>query len=90
MQAIDRSYFRLYAVGGRDSSQVLRSVERYNPHTNKWTLVAPMNKRRGSVGVGVLGGFIYAVGGMDAPASNPSSARFDCVERHAKRLLFIR
>uniref|UniRef100_A0A914W140 BTB domain-containing protein n=1 Tax=Plectus sambesii TaxID=2011161 RepID=A0A914W140_9BILA len=77
---------RLYAVGGRDSSQVLRSVERYNPHTNKWTLVAPMNRRRGSVGVGVLSGFIYAVGGMDAPASNPSSTRFDCVERYDPKL----
>ena len=26
-------------------------------------------------------GFLYAVGGHDAPASNPTSSRFDCVER---------
>lgn len=44
-----------------------------------------MIKRRGSVGVGVLNGYLYAVGGHDAPASNPSMLRCDCVER----LLFV-
>lgn len=42
---------RLYVVGGRDGSLCHRSVECYDPHTNKWTLRAPMNKRRGGVGV---------------------------------------
>lgn len=42
---------RLYVVGGRDGSVCHRSVECYDPHTNKWTLRAPMNKRRGGVGV---------------------------------------
>lgn len=41
-----------------------------------------MNKRRGGVGVAVAHGFLYAFGGHDAPASNPSAARFDCVERY--------
>lgn len=36
----------LYAVGGNDGSVSLQSVERYNPHTNKWTKVASMNRRR--------------------------------------------
>ena len=40
-----------------------------------------MNKRRGGVGVATCNGFLYAVGGHDAPASNPSSSRFDGVER---------
>ncbi len=74
-------YCRLYAVGGRDGSSCLRTVECYDPHTNRWTLVAPMSKRRGGVGVAVAHGFLYAFGGHDAPASNPSAARFDCVER---------
>ena len=73
--------FRLYAVGGRDGSSCLRSVECYDPHTNKWSLCSPMSKRRGGVGVTTCGGFLYAVGGHDAPASNPQSSRFDCVER---------
>ena len=36
----------LYAVGGNDGAASLQSVERYNPHTNKWSRVAPMNRRR--------------------------------------------
>ena len=44
-----------------------------------------MNRRRGGVGVATCNGFLYAVGGHDAPASNPTSSRFDCVER----LLYI-
>ena len=50
-------------------------------------MVAPMSKRRGGVGVAVAHGFLYAFGGHDAPASNPSAARFDCVERYL--LLFL-
>lgn len=76
----DQSY-RLYAVGGRDGSSCLRSVECFDPHTNKWSLCAPMTKRRGGVGVTTCNGFLYAVGGHDAPTSNPTSSRFDCVER---------
>jgi len=35
----------------------------------------------------VANGFLYAFGGHDAPASNPSAARFDCVERYIDCLL---
>jgi len=45
-------------------------------------LCSPMAKRRGGVGVAACNGFMYAVGGHDAPASNPASSRFDCVERY--------
>lgn len=34
----------------------LSSVEAYNPKTNDWVFVAPMNTRRSSVGVGVVDG----------------------------------
>lgn len=74
--------FRLYAVGGRDISSCLNTVECYDPHTNKWTPCAPMSKRRGGVGVGVVNGCLYALGGHDAPSSNPNASRFDCVERY--------
>lgn len=73
---------RLYVVGGRDGSVCHRSVEAYDPHTNKWTLRAPMNKRRGGVGVGVANGYLYALGGHDCPASNPSVCRTETVERY--------
>lgn len=41
-----------------------------------------MNKRRGGVGVGVANGFLYALGGHDTPASNPSVCRTETVERY--------
>ncbi|XP_073968463.1 kelch-like protein 5 [Rhodnius prolixus] len=73
---------RLYAVGGRDGVSCLRTVEVYDPHTNKWTNCSPMSKRRGGVAVAVLGECLYALGGHDVPTTNPSAARFDCVERY--------
>lgn len=147
---------RLYAVGGRDGSSCLRSVESFDPHTNRsekngfiwgiriwshalffsqtffsvqaplmcdkqpnwwpsviltwelicspvflkvgenqlicnlnlcrWNSCAPMAKRRGGVGVATWHGFLYAIGGHDAPASSLSSRLSDCVERwvHAR------
>ena len=74
-------FCRLYAVGGRDSSSCHRTVECYDPHTNKWLPCSPMATRRGGVGVGVVNGYLFALGGHDAPASNPSAPRFDSVER---------
>ena len=39
---------------------------RYDPKTNQWSSdVAPTSTCRTSVGVAVLGGFLYAVGGQD-------------------------
>lgn len=73
---------KLYAVGGRDGASCLRTVECYDPHTNKWTSCSSMARRRGGVGVGVSNGFLYALGGQDAPANNPAASRFDCVERY--------
>ena len=34
----------MFKVGGRDGSACLRSVECYDPHTNKWTTVASLCK----------------------------------------------
>lgn len=73
---------RLYVCGGRDGSSCHRSVESYDPHTNKWTMRTPMNRRRSGVAVGVLNGFLYALGGHDSPASNPSVCRTETVERY--------
>lgn len=53
---------RLFVCGGRDGSACHRSVETYDPHTNKWTMRSPMIQRRSGVAVGVLNGFLYALG----------------------------
>ncbi|XP_039288119.1 LOW QUALITY PROTEIN: kelch-like protein 5 [Nilaparvata lugens] len=61
----------LYAVGGHDvpatNPHALRfcCVERYDPKTNSWTLVANMSVGRDSVGVSLLGDHLFAVGGYD-------------------------
>lgn len=36
----------LYVAGGNDGTSCLNSVERFNPKTNAWEGVAPMNIRR--------------------------------------------
>ncbi|XP_024875676.1 kelch-like protein 5, partial [Temnothorax curvispinosus] len=61
----------LYALGGNDSlasnPNVSRfdCVERYDPKTDTWTMVAPMSVPRSDVGVCVLGDRLMAVGGYD-------------------------
>ncbi|NP_001381602.1 kelch-like protein 1 [Rattus norvegicus] len=61
----------LYAVGGHDApasnhcSRLLDYVERYDPKTDTWTMVAPLSMPRDAVGVCLLGDRLYAVGGYD-------------------------
>ena len=40
----------LYAVGGFDGVERLRCVECYDPDTDQWKFVAPMNSRRSGAG----------------------------------------
>lgn len=40
----------LFAVGGFDGQQRLRSVECYDPDKDQWTYVAPMNTTRSGAG----------------------------------------
>lgn len=40
----------------------LSSVERFNPHLNKWTEVSEMGQRRAGNGVSKLNGCLYVVG----------------------------
>uniref|UniRef100_UPI003467EED4 SAKe6DEtal n=1 Tax=synthetic construct TaxID=32630 RepID=UPI003467EED4 len=75
---------RIYAVGGYDGSPDghthLNSVEAYDPETDTWSPVAPMNTRRSGVGVAVLDGHIYAVGGSHG--SPDGSIHHNSVERY--------
>lgn len=50
----------LYSITG------LSSVEAYNMKANEWFRVAPMNTRRSSVGVGVVGGKVSSTFYMHA------------------------
>ncbi|XP_042906342.1 kelch-like protein 5 isoform X2 [Parasteatoda tepidariorum] len=61
----------LFALGGHDAPILnpgvsrFECVERYDPRTDTWTLVAPMKIGRDAIGVGVLGDRLIAVGGYD-------------------------
>jgi len=67
----------LFAVGGWCSGDAISSVERYEPQTNEWHMVAPMSKRRCGVGVSVLNDLLYAVGGHDGQSYLNSIERYD-------------
>jgi Kelch motif protein len=59
----------LYAVGGGNSTGVLATVEAYDPITDIWTpakgpQLAPMPTARSGLGVAVINGILYAVGGV--------------------------
>lgn len=50
----------------RQTTCPLWCFSRYDPKTNQWSSdVAPTSTCRTSVGVAVLGGYLYAVGGQD-------------------------
>jgi len=41
----------MYAVGGYDGSNRLRSMECYDPEADEWHFVAPMNTTRSGAGM---------------------------------------
>jgi N-acetylneuraminic acid mutarotase len=66
---------RLYVIGGEDSRSPLRTVQRYDPRTNRWGKRARLPARRSHVGAATAGGFVFAIGGT-APDESPSRSLF--------------
>lgn len=52
-------------------------MERYDPVTNTWTTLTPMNVRRSTHDLTVMGNFLYAVGGNDGSSSLNSIEKYD-------------
>lgn len=52
----------IYSLGGFDGHNRQNSAERYNPQTNQWTLIAPMNLQRSDADACALNGKIYITG----------------------------
>lgn len=68
----------LYAVGGKESSEsITRSVETYCYLEDSWREATGMIVRRQQLGVGVLDGKVYAVGGSDGSLRLSSVECFD-------------
>ncbi|NXN96966.1 KEAP1 protein, partial [Rhinopomastus cyanomelas] len=69
-----------YAVGGRNNSPEgntdSAAIDCYNPMTNRWSPCAPMSVPRNRIGVGVIDGLIYAVGGSHGCVHHSSVERW--------------
>jgi N-acetylneuraminic acid mutarotase len=56
----------MYVMGGKDNRQrILKSVHRFDPVANSWSVFAPLSVARWNFGAFVHGGRIYAVGGLN-------------------------
>jgi Flp pilus assembly secretin CpaC len=49
-----------------------RTVERYNPSTNRWTSLPGLTTRRENLGVAVYDGQVFAAGGFDRSFLSPA------------------
>lgn len=56
---------KLLVVGGYDRAECLRSVESYDPSTNRWAQQLSLGEARGRVQIAVIDGIVYAVGGCN-------------------------
>ena len=70
----------LYIIGGRNNSSMGNTdstlVDKYDPMKNEWTALAPLTYARNRVGVGVVSGHIYAVGGGNGSVYHSSVERY--------------
>lgn len=58
----------LYAIGGHDGTETLSSMERYDPCTNTWTLVAPLFRPIRFMSAVSHRGKLYVMGGEEKGA----------------------
>ncbi|MCL6471928.1 MAG: fibronectin type III domain-containing protein [Firmicutes bacterium] len=56
---------RIYVLGGNDASNLLSTVEMYNPETNSWTTMPPLSEPRGSASSVTLNNIIYVISGKN-------------------------
>lgn len=67
----------IYLVGGEfPDGNASSSVWKYDPVLDHWQEVAPLQNPRSELGIAMLDGFVYAVGGWDG------SCRLETVERY--------
>lgn len=67
----------MYMAGGEyPDGSASKSLWRFDPILNVWQELAPMLTARSELGLVLLDGFIYAVGGWEG------TARLDSVERY--------
>ena len=67
---------KVYICGGFNGTECLNSTETYDPETNQWTLVSPMNNSRSGLGVIAYKGDVYALGGFNGIVRMCSAERY--------------
>lgn len=58
----------IFIVGGSKEWKRYNRCERYEPESNEWSLIAPMEIGRSNIGLVALNGLLYAIGGYDGHA----------------------
>ena len=75
----------VYVVGGSKEWRRMNNCERYDPGTNRWQSMKPMNVSCSNVGLVSLDGLLYAVGGYDGR----SPQRWEQPTSHSIRILHL-
>ena len=77
-RSVGRNMF-IYAVGGETNPgrSTVSSIEQFDPTKNSWQTLAAMNTCRRGVGVGILNGYLYTVGGSDGIKALKLAERYD-------------
>ncbi|KAI3381791.1 hypothetical protein SNEBB_011074 [Seison nebaliae] len=70
----------VFAVGGWCSGMAISTVEMYVPEKHQWRMVQEMFNKRCGVGVAVLYGQMYAVGGHDGQCYLKSVERYSPIQ----------
>ncbi|XP_078456270.1 kelch-like protein 26 [Lampetra fluviatilis] len=66
----------LYAVGGRNRTGSLASVERYSPKDNRWLYVSALKRRTWGHAGATLGGRLYVAGGYGIPGEDRRALQY--------------
>ncbi|XP_059920635.1 kelch-like protein diablo [Gadus macrocephalus] len=71
---------KVYTAGGQDSIRCYDNVERYDPHTDVWSVeIAPLSSPRTGVCLLETDGYLYAIGGWDGITASSAVERYDPV-----------
>ncbi len=70
---------KIYVFGGFTGFSLLKTVEEYDPATNKWTSKANMSVAKGFAGAATVGGKIYVMGGAGNTSAYNTVAMYDPV-----------
>lgn len=80
------AYGFLYAIGGQDGQNSLKSVERYDPDADKWERVCSLNIQRSSAAVAVNRNYIYVIGGA-TKVNSDETVTVECFDGHSWKMV---